>query len=379
MKLKNLFIIGLFLCTIVGCKNESETTPELKIDENDKESLKATAPTFTKLEASAVSSSIKVQGTKKTGNAPAPSDDFSAPHIYRWFIGDEVDEIRAAAGKTAKINVSVSGDIAGYYLQVEGSDEYYDIPASSVGARIGTGSKKSVFSRKTSTTNNARIASSNTIVIEIEVPASLQGGEFCVYYCVYNSEGLVSNTLKSCIQVQSIGGAGAEFLTSGEWAFKRAVLIYTEDGETVTENIEIGVLDIYNDTAYCYLDSKEYPYVNEDRYDYQYMRFTANGGFESEYKGYSKGRDYDVDVCENGLVLKEQVNTGSVSGAWSYNSATQTLTLLYESTDDESGYTSQYFEEYKVVNSGSSMALTNTYDTDYGDDYLSLVMYLDKK
>lgn len=106
----------------------------------------------------------------KDGTPPAPSTSSQAPKAVAT-----VTDQPTTNGSTENVPVrysNLNGGIGGAYAQVEGANNYYDIPVS----------------------GNA--PSSGTINIPLGIPSNFRSGTFTLIYCIYDRSGRVSNILR---------------------------------------------------------------------------------------------------------------------------------------------------------------------------------------
>lgn len=117
----------------------------------------------------------------KTGTLPSPDNSITIAGIN--------PSITSSNGSTASVVIrfsnSNSGNIAGYYINIEGSNIYYKVPISSV-------------------------PSSGLLTIPIGLPTVLEAGSFCVNVMTYNASGQTSNIVQQCIQVVKLGSGALQ-------------------------------------------------------------------------------------------------------------------------------------------------------------------------
>ncbi len=114
-----------------------------------------------------------------TGTPPAPNGGTQAPRISLVNTGS----VTASNGGVAVLTFQVPGGTAalgGYYVQVQGSSTYFNVPVSASG--------------------NPSIAS-----IPIQLPANTTNGRFCVNLWAYDATGRVSGVIQQCVDVLQLG------------------------------------------------------------------------------------------------------------------------------------------------------------------------------
>ncbi|GAB3642790.1 hypothetical protein [Spirosoma arcticum] len=116
------------------------------------------------------------------GVPPAPNGGSQAPQIRSIFV----TPITASNGGVAAVsfqiptNTSSTAPISGYYVQIQGSDSYFNVP-------VASGSNPAVAS------------------IPIQLPANTGQGRFCVNVWAYDASGRVSSVVEQCVEVLQLG------------------------------------------------------------------------------------------------------------------------------------------------------------------------------
>jgi hypothetical protein len=115
----------------------------------------------------------------QSGNAPAPSTGSNVPVVSSAYTS-----LISSNGSTAPLTYlyrNVTGTLAGFYVQVTGADRYFRIPFS------GTSS------------------SSGRISLPVGIPTNVINGEFELVFCVYDSNGRISEPTRVRINVLELG------------------------------------------------------------------------------------------------------------------------------------------------------------------------------
>lgn len=311
-----LLAAGVFM----ACGDDDE--PELKerIDIDD---------------AELVSNSITIDNAvKMEGNPPAPSSDPDAPSLY----DNSNEDFGAVSGKSFYLDPDVNqGQPAGIYFQVKGSNEYFDIPLTpgSSGGRFGSRKPKSILFK------NAR--TDESYVIEIQIPDNLEPGEFCALYCIYDEEERVSNVVEICIEVIEFGGEGSEFFSPQTWELVSITDI--EGGQTEIEIPGETYEETYETSLPCGDTFQTVEVTAAYRTNYLYLTFSDNGAYELKSEEYEKYLDWENSTCQN-VTYKEETELYTETGIWTYDNATETLTVVTEYVDDYDGET--YTDIFKV-------------------------------
>lgn len=359
VKIASLIVILLF-GSITACKkketdpeetNSVRSEPTLKIDLTNPEVTKVIQPKFEVLDASSVTNSIKIDSAKVLdGMPPASTGEFNTPSIATY----DTNTIRAKSG--GEFNLSIDGsqfsDVVGIYLQVQGSDEYLEIPTTTAQGR----GKNRTVQRRGLTKHGRATFSSDNLDIQIEVPSSIKQGKFCATYCLFTADGRISNAITRCVEVQEFGGsipfAGSWNLVDMTFKVDSLELISFTTGEW---------FDF--DSFFTFEDDVEVPCLENNRlkFDKAVITLSNAGGWESQAEVTIQSQetiyDYDTLTFESttscGPITTEEDN-GGTNGAWSYDETTQVLTVLY---DEEEDFYDSYFEQYKVFHDGNNLRL----------------------
>ena len=300
-----------------------------------------------------LSAALRVwHGKRTTGNPPASTGSIPAldPTINM--------EVRAFAGRYAIIKPEVmAGEIAGYYVSIAGSGQYFKVdftnPRNMEGRpTIPPGRRNSIFSRPQS--GNAD--SSIVIVLppNIQVPDT-----FCVTYCAYDSQGNIGQPITTCIIVSSLGGDANSAWLQNEWRLRAA-------WEMVNGQREFVDTIVYNkwwpNGGYeCYVDSNGVGTINwvgwgitanivvNDSLYYRKsnLRFATNGAMDYKDDVDEKYLNELLSTCTQFVFYPVENWSDSITGAWSFNSSTNKMVLIFEF--DSSGYPDPEVWEYNVI------------------------------
>jgi hypothetical protein len=283
-----------------------------------------------------LSAALKVwHGKRTTGNPPASTGNTPVldPTVNT--------EIRAFAGRYAIIKPEVlSGEIAGYYVSVPGAGQYFKVDFSN--PRNMAGRPNNFNNRRLGTIlsrpQNGNADSSIVIVLppNIQVPDT-----FCVTYCAFDPQGNIGQPVTTCIIVSSLGGDAGSAWLQNEWRL-------TASWELVNGQREWLDTIIYNKWAptggyECYRDSATglefLDWIGMDPgaivADSMYtrkanLRFATNGAMD--YKDDMDEKYVDVSTSTCSLINFHPIETwsDSITGGWSYNSASSSIMLIFE-------------------------------------------------
>ena len=313
------------------------------------EKLPASPPVSSK-DPAKLSASLKVwHGTRTTGTPPAPNSNTPA-------IDPTANpSVLAIAGRYAIIKPEViTGNVAGYYLGVPASGQYFKIdfkkPRNIAGRSIKP-PHQSILQR----TASGNADSSIVIVLppNINVPDT-----FCVTYCPYDSLGNIGQPVTTCIYVSSLGaGTGNgwlqnDFKTTSSWDIANGI----------RTNIDTVIFNKWTIDGYGYscdqttnppslqpVNIQGFPsIVSDSLYYLKYnIRFATNGAFDYKLLDKSKSLDIQNSNCSQ-FIFNPIFNFGdSVTGAYSFNLNTNKLVLIFEF--DYQGIPNPEYWEYDVI------------------------------
>jgi|CXWL01.1.fsa_nt_gi hypothetical protein len=298
-----------------------------------------------------LSASLKVwHGVRTTGTAPAPTGNTPA-------IDPALNPtVKAFAGRYAIIKPEVtSGVVAGYYIGVPGSGQYFKLDFSKprdIAGRNIRPNRNGILHRTTSGTADSSIV----IVLppNINVPDT-----FCVTYCPYDAAGNIGQPVTTCIIVTSLG-AGTnngwlqnDFKLTSSWDVSGGVRV---DVDTVIYNKWIAEGDGY----YCDATSNPpflsggalalgyVPLISDSvYYRKNNLRFAINGAFDYKENADDKYIDHVLSTCTQFFFRPVENYKDSLTGAYSYNSTTNKLVFIWEF--DAQGIPDPDYWEYDVI------------------------------
>lgn len=317
-----------------------------------------------------LSAAIRVWHGKRTTGSPPPSTGFTPA------LDPNVNPvIRAFAGRYAIIKPEVlsAGEIAGYYVSIPFSGQYFKVdftnPRNVAGRpTIPPIRRRNLFSRP----QDGNADSSIVIVLptNIQVPDT-----FCVTYCAYDQQGNIGQPITTCIIVSSLGGDASSAWLQNDWRL-------TSSWEVVNGQREYIDTLIYNkwlaDGGYdCYTDSvtgtstlyyigwDPNPIVNDSLYYRKAnLRFATNGAMDYEDDLDIKFLDDNGSTCTQFIFHPVMNYKDSIMGAWSFNSTTNKMILIFEF--DSSGYPDPDIWEYDVIKvSNTQWILKDPWDDYY--------------
>jgi len=186
-----LLILGI-LILVSSCKDD-ETSPSI-IDPADADALSQAL--------------IMPAGTQnQNGTPPSPSTSENAPNVSNL-----VSEILSSNGSTAPLSFSYSGinnGLGGCYVQIDGASSYFTVPYTASSGSWGQ------------------------LELPIGIPANVEEGDFCINFCVYDDDGLVSNIVNTCVSVIRLGTGAIQISLSWNNSSDQDLYVTDPNGETI--------------------------------------------------------------------------------------------------------------------------------------------------
>lgn len=313
MKKLNAFILVFFMISFLmfSCKkedsNNNKEEEDIQNEEINPSDFETIEPTFDPINPNTASAGINVTGsTRNSGTPPAPTTATGTPELYD--IYGEIP-VRALTGKSLDINISNSGsDVEGVYLQVEGANDYLDAP-------IGSDALKT-----TQTTGS----------VSVELSESLPRGEFCIIYCVYDSQNRVSEPVTVCVEAQQLGGNPN---LVGEWLFQRRAYYITSKPYYSLERGQSAVYDysaIYGD-AYDDIPGYDPSIYEPECESYETIYNALDYTFNSDGTASIYIDETDIEYDENCNEVESYNSTFNYENLfWSYDATSGSISLLEE-------------------------------------------------
>jgi hypothetical protein len=207
--------------------------------------------------------------------------------------------------------------------------------------------------------------------IVIVLPANLHVPDtVCMTYWAYDATGNVSNAVDVCIIIKSLGTDANGTWINGQWK-------YTAEWDNGSPHDTIiynrWVADPYGG-YYCdngmlqWSDQPVpgFPFVFKDSSFFRKadLTFGSNGGFIYEIDDSWKSFDYVNSSCTNPISTPAESEAEKIAGAWSYNSTTHKLIIVFEF--DDAGLPVEEANEFDViqVNSKNMVLVDNSDPTD---------------
>ena len=299
----------------------------------------------------ALSAALRVWHGQRTNGTP-PASNGSTPMLDPTINM----EIRAFAGRYAIIKPDVlTGEVAGYYVSVPGSGQYFKVDFSNPRNMPGRPSLNIRGHRSLLTRPQQGNADSSIVIV---LPTNLQVPDtICVTYCAYDPQGNVGQPVTTCIIISALGGDANSGWLQNEWRL-------TASWELVNGQREYLDTIVYNkwipDGGYeCYTDSNGVSSIQwigwdpgavvSDSVFYRKanLRFATNGAMDYKDDVDEKWLNFNQSTCSQFIFEPIQTYKDSVMGAWSYNSTTNKMILIFEF--DANGNPEPDVWEYNVI------------------------------
>ncbi|MDI3321865.1 hypothetical protein [Pinibacter soli] len=366
--------IALFSCQ----KNADDTIPESsKLSSKDPQALSAAITVW--------------HGKRTTGAMPASSNTTDIK------LGTPNESsVNAIAGRHAFIHTNIeSGDVAGYYVQINGASEYFKVdyakPVVQSSTQQGSISTASVhpFGKPAESTNLHRSLISvmggsdnnNDSLIVINIPVNIKTPDtVCVTYMAYDFNNHVSNPVTTCIYIDHFGGDDGSKWLEGTWTTTRLerseigqlkdYFNYTYNKWIVDREEALWAIDFspakvyqsgdsaiyiqsYSGTVGAWYmvmkSSTDYYSINgvytprptdillgTDSINYKKNNITLNS---DKYIGEYSDATKSIYWSSNGPSLREFSHNSLNNGSWSYDSKTKKIIIISEYSDDGNGPT----------------------------------------
>lgn len=332
-----LLVVMIF--GIASCSSDDE--PEIK-EEEQEEPIDIDDP-------DAVAESITFKnGTSIKIEEPFPvsSTDENAPILY-----SDSDDAIAIAGGVISVPLYASSTIKGVYLQVKGTNYYYDVTLNQT-----DGNARFSNSRKTNQGKIFRTKEAGVFLL-IETKDGLQSGDLCIKYAVYDEAGRVSNVIEKCTTIKAPGGANSSFLTANSWTLESLEYFGTSyDGEPYEEITIVGETYTSSSPIWC-PDTAVGEFQEEYVLISAYLTLLTDGKAEMIFTESYKAIDGDL-YCETGEQKYEtEVEEEKDSGHWSFDDTKKELHLI--SQVEEYGVIYHDVVVYKVTHEDGKLILLN--------------------
>lgn len=216
--MKNISFFSLLILSVLilvsSCRDDEDTTPSI-INPADANAL--------------TQALIMPAGTQRqNGTAPSPSTSANAPDVSNL-----VSDIMSSNGSTAPLSFfysNINGGLGGCYVQIDGAGSYFTVPYT------------------------ASLGNSGQLELPIGIPSNVDEGDFCVNFCIYDDNGLVSNVVNTCVSVIRLGTGAIQISLSWNNSSDQDLYVTDPNGETIyysnTSSSSGGQLDRDDTSGY---------------------------------------------------------------------------------------------------------------------------------
>lgn len=202
---KKLNSILFGTCLLTGLLFFSACKKERSINENEDPDPNAL---IDPADANALAAVIIIpDGQTVEGSPPPPSSSPDAPTVT-----NNIQSVISSNGSTTPLDLNfetLAADLGGCYILIDGADSFIQVPYPG-------GS-----------------TSSGTLGIPISIPTNVDEGQFCVSYCVYDVNGLVSNIVNSCVNVLRLGTGAMQISLSWNTPTDQDLWVTEPDGNKI--------------------------------------------------------------------------------------------------------------------------------------------------
>ncbi|MEM9821250.1 MAG: hypothetical protein AAF985_09270 [Bacteroidota bacterium] len=194
MKTIQFFTFMLLTSLLIGVSSCSkEEAPEF-IDPADVEALSRVL--------------ILPDGSERTnGNPPAPSNSTNAPTV-----NNPLNFVTSSNGGTVPLEFNygnVGDNLGGCYIQIPGTSSFFNVPYD---------------------TNSS---SSGSLAVPVGIPANVLDGLFSLNFCVYDTEGQVSNVVTTQVDVLLLGTGSLQISLSWNTPTDQDLHVEDPGGEVI--------------------------------------------------------------------------------------------------------------------------------------------------
>ena len=315
--MQKIFVLALISIAFSGCKKDSQQ------GSNNQTDLIKDPISFSK--------NIKVwHGVRYSGVAPSPTGT-NTPVL------EDPDSlnIRAVAGKYAIIKPKVlSGKIAGYYVSVNGANDYFKIDYNKPLITERRIMKQKPFGLKPIGINGEDGSLDSAIVIILPVNVNTPD-TFCIDYSPYDSSGNIGNITTICIIINPlIKDANTDWL-SGNWRYTEQIVygvpydsftynkwtgdnIYAGPSQYYCTTDNNGNYTVVNDALFCNNGNCNLLNLQDSIFMFkQDLSFTNDGLWQHTISlNYKYLSDLNLSTCSNIVFDFSELNATEV-GVWS--------------------------------------------------------------
>jgi hypothetical protein len=316
--MKKIILFSAVACSVAfySCKKDSktDTTPVTE------------TPTVV-IDPEALSAAVKLpNATSTTGDLPT-SSSADAPVL----VTDGYDMRTYYAVNNRYVVIyprSTTGFIAGYYVKINGANNYFKISFPAKGAK-----------KANKMPHNLREDGDNSdSAIIIKLPAGLKGDTFSVKYAAYDSTNRVSNTLTAIVSIIASADSTDNNLLVGTWKYNSHRYNDNDWNEPFSYKIDTSLVSyscVEGKLQPCDGGCEDYPY-QVTGYTANDIIFSTNNLYTEQYARIYNTLDVESSSCSN-LVYDKEGYDDKYYGGYAYDAKSKVLTVIYDgngTTDD---------------------------------------------
>ena len=329
--MKKILLFSALAGTMVfyACKKDGTTTT---ITNNVHDTTTLTVFASGKVNGETLSNGINVgYGTRVSDSVlPAASTDASAPVL------DPTYNKQYSVVKSRYLTIyppNVSGNVAGYYVQIVGAKTYFKIDYTQA-----KGVRKAAKQARVAKNNGAARGDGDGFIdssIVLKLPATFNGDTFYVKYAAFDTANRVSNAITAFVKVLPEGTDSFTDSLSGSWLYSSyrdyTNGTYNSDWQIDTGNASYQYYTCNNGLLSA-ADAETDIYLPYSAYSYTWMYTFAKYGMIESYSNTGKYLDTEASTCSNYVYGINYNYSGQTAGGISYDRVSKKITFIYENS-----------------------------------------------
>lgn len=148
------------------------------------------------------------------GTPPSSTQTSTTPAVQNF-----VTNLTSSNGSTTPLSfgyANTNNDLAGCYVQIDGAGNYFTVPYTQTAGNSGQ------------------------LSLPLGIPTNVDEGEFDVNFCVYNSDGEVSNVVSTTVNVLRLGTGSIQISLSWDNDSDQDLYVTDPNGETIYYSNDIS-------------------------------------------------------------------------------------------------------------------------------------------
>jgi hypothetical protein len=336
--MKQIYLSAAISCAVglFSCKKEKTIT----VTNTVRDTTIITSYLSGQVNPDSLSAGLKVgHGTAVTGTFPEKTSDAEGPAIDSL----NKQEYKIVRNRFLVVHPKVlSGNIAGYYIQIAGAGSYFKVDYSQA-FNLRSSIRRSGF-RTTATANNDSL-------IVFKLPEGVVGDTFYVKYAAYDDQNRISTAVTERVQILPQGNdTFMDALGKGPWRYlgQRHYSKGQFTDEWSIDTQKVSQYAYYNCVNNKLVSSEEVTdlmlpmlsYREEEKLTFKKYTWTYT------YKSYGVALDLDNSSCSNAVFTTYLSDTArTTTYGISYDPNTNILILTEENFDQDLYYDTYYVNE----------------------------------